>query len=80
MLSFLYHTCFLFLQEMIAVSLTTKMHTMKILVLDSIGPNLGKLNTLRTLSSGHGIELGFFSRVQNHMNLDVEPGFPKVIL
>ncbi|KAE8806856.1 31 kDa ribonucleoprotein, chloroplastic [Hordeum vulgare] len=27
-------------QEMVAVSLTTKMHTMKILVLDSVGPNL----------------------------------------
>ena len=39
-----------------------------------------QLNTLRTLSSGHGIELGCFSRVQNHMNPNVEPGFPKVIL
>ena len=29
-----------FLQKMIAVSLTTKIHTMKVLVLDSIGPNL----------------------------------------
>ncbi|XBJ20680.1 hypothetical protein VPH35_011469 [Triticum aestivum] len=28
-------------QKMIAVSLTTKMHSMKILVLDSMGPNLG---------------------------------------
>ncbi|XBJ20617.1 hypothetical protein VPH35_011414 [Triticum aestivum] len=27
-------------QKMVAVSLTTKMHTMKILVLDSVGPNL----------------------------------------
>ncbi|XP_044360504.1 uncharacterized protein [Triticum aestivum] len=31
------------LQKMIAVSLTTKMHSMKILVLDSMGPNLGVL-------------------------------------
>ena len=44
------------------------------------GVDQKKLNTLRTLSSGHGIELGFFSRVRNHMNPNVEPGFPKVIL
>ncbi|XBJ12688.1 hypothetical protein VPH35_017168 [Triticum aestivum] len=36
---FSYHTC-PSLQKMVAVSLTTKMHTMKILVLDSVGPNL----------------------------------------
>jgi hypothetical protein len=40
MILFLYRTCFLFLQKMIAVSLTTKVHAMKILFLDSIGPNL----------------------------------------
>ena len=40
----------------------------------------GKLNTFRTLSSEHGIKVGFFSRVQNHINLHVEPEFPKVIL
>ena len=40
----------------------------------------GKLKTLRTLSSGHGIELGFFSWVQDYMNPDIEPEFPKVIL
>ena len=28
----------------------------------------------------HGIELGFFSWVQNQMNPNVEPGFPEVIL
>ncbi|CAM0953782.1 unnamed protein product [Alopecurus aequalis] len=30
-------------QKMIAVTLTTRMNTMKILVLDSVGPNLGKV-------------------------------------
>jgi hypothetical protein len=37
-----YYSCLhlFFLQKMIAVSLTTKIHTMKVLVLDSIGPNL----------------------------------------
>jgi hypothetical protein len=37
-----YYSCLhlFFLQTMIAVSLTTKIHTMKVLVLDSIGPNL----------------------------------------
>ena len=39
----------------------------------------GKLNTLRTLPSRHGIELGFFSRVQNDINPHVEPEFAKVI-
>ena len=34
-------TCFVILQKMIAVRLTTKMRTMKILVLDCIGSNLG---------------------------------------
>jgi hypothetical protein len=33
-------TCFVFLQKMVAVSLTTKMHTMKILALNSTGANL----------------------------------------
>jgi hypothetical protein len=37
---FLYSLVFPFLQKMVGVSLTTKMHTMKILVLESIGPNL----------------------------------------
>jgi hypothetical protein len=36
----LIYTLFVFLQKMIAVSLLSKMVTMKILVLDSIGPNL----------------------------------------
>ena len=40
----------------------------------------GKLNTLRTLSSEHGIELGFFSRVRNDINPHIEPAFLKVIL
>jgi hypothetical protein len=31
---------FMFMQKMIAVSLTTKMHAMRILVLDLAGPNL----------------------------------------
>jgi hypothetical protein len=30
----------LFLQKLIDVGLTTKMHTMRVLVLDSVGPNL----------------------------------------
>ena len=34
------------------------------------------LATLRTLSFGHGIELGFFSWVQDHMNPDV-PGYDR---
>ncbi|KAM3300241.1 hypothetical protein ACQJBY_041328 [Aegilops geniculata] len=40
MVLFSYHTCCPFLQKMVAVSLITKMHTVKILLLDSIGPNL----------------------------------------
>jgi hypothetical protein len=37
-----YYTCLylFFLQKMVAVSLTTKIHTVKVLALDSIGPNL----------------------------------------
>jgi hypothetical protein len=33
-------TCFVSLQKMIAVGLTTKIHTMRVLVLESVGPNL----------------------------------------
>ena len=40
----------------------------------------GKLNTLRSLSSEHGIVIGFFSRVRNHVNPHIEPAFPKFIL
>ena len=38
---FLYHIAYIFLQKMVAVSLATKMHTMKILVLQSVCNNLG---------------------------------------
>jgi hypothetical protein len=40
-----YYSCLylFFLQKMIAVSLTTKIHTMKVLVLVSIGPNLDEV-------------------------------------
>ncbi|CAM0948902.1 unnamed protein product [Alopecurus aequalis] len=36
-------TCFIFLQKMIAVGLTAKIHTMRVLVLDSDGLNLDKV-------------------------------------
>jgi hypothetical protein len=39
-LLFLFVLTFVSLQKMIAVSLTTKVHTMRVLVLDSVGPNL----------------------------------------
>ena len=41
---------------------------------------LGQALYLENSIFRHGIELGFFSWVQNHMNPDVEPEFPKVIL
>ena len=69
---------------MIPVSITLPNHLIKATAGSETGDYRcrfqGKLNTLRTLSSGHGIELGFFSQVQNHMNPDVESEFPKVIL
>jgi hypothetical protein len=34
------HLFFIFLQKMIAVGLPTKMHTIRVLVLGSVGPNL----------------------------------------
>ena len=46
---FSYHTC-PFLEETVSLSLTTKMHAMKVLVLDSIGPNLDSvINFLKVL-------------------------------
>ena len=41
---------------------------------------LGKLNTMRTLSSEHGIELGFFFTGAESHNPHVEIEFPTVVL
>ena len=38
----------------------------------------GKFKTLRSLPSGHGIELGFFSRLQNYRPHPREPELAKV--
>ena len=69
---------------MIPVSITLPNHLIKATAGSETGDYRcrfqGKLNTLRTLSCGHGIELGFFSWVQDHMNPDIEPEFQIVIL
>ena len=38
----------------------------------------GKFKTLRSLPSGHGIKLGFFSQLQNYRPHIREPGLAKV--
>jgi len=38
----------------------------------------GKFKTMRSLHSGHGIELGFFSQLQNYRPHPKEPELAKV--